>query len=428
MVRPLDLVYGLGAALSAPWWARKARGDWGARFGRGASLGPSEGRRLLIHAVSVGEVNALRTLVPLLSGRCELVLSVGTDTGIERARALFADVCEVVRYPLDFSFAVRRFLDRVRPDAVGLVELELWPQFVRECRRRGAPVCVINGRLSAKSFKGYRRALRVPGDPVGRMFRSLSFAAVQDASYAERFRAMGVEDGACLVTGSMKWDAAPAPAGGPSEAALALRASLGIDPARPLVVGGSTAGGEEALLRDACPPGAQLLCAPRKPERFAEAYADLTADGGACVRRSGGAPAPGGADRFLLDTIGELSAAYQLADVVVMGRSFTQEGGSDPIEPAALGVATVVGPGMANFESIRDALREAGGVAEATPKTLGETLARLLGDQGAREALARAGSACVEGRRGASARHAELLVGLLEGGAEAGAGRGVAEA
>ncbi|MEM7755664.1 MAG: glycosyltransferase N-terminal domain-containing protein [Planctomycetota bacterium] len=427
MLRPLDLFYAIAGLVLAPVWARKARGDWSARFGAGPELPRADRPRLMLHAVSVGEVNALRALVPLLTDRCDLVISVGTDTGIARARALFAADATIVRYPLDFSFAVRRFLNRVRPDAVGLVELEVWPQFVRACVRREAPVCVINGRLSAKSFKGYRRAARAPG--VGRVvrgvFERLAWVGAQDEAYAERFRAMGAP--VVEVGGSMKWDAAPAAAGGRSAEASALAEAMGIDLDRPLVVGGSTAAGEEALLLAACPARVQLLCAPRKPERFGAAFMDLTADGGACVRRSDGAPGDG-ATRFLLDTIGELRAAYELADVVVMGRSFGLDdgglGGSDPIEPAALGRATVVGPGMANFESIRDRLVDAGGLVVCSAEALGGELARLMGDDSARETLASAGLACVASERGASARYAERLLRLAGAGGTGGAGRG----
>src|SRR5262249_32932799 len=149
-----------------------------------------------------------RGLVPELVGRgAEVVVSVGTDTGIARARALFAGpgqggkpaapLARVVRYPLDFSRSVRRVLDAVRRDVVGLVELEVWPNFVAECSRRGIPVAVINGRLSERSFKGYRRIRPF----IGRTFRRLAAAGVQDEAYRERFVAMGVEPERCSVTG-----------------------------------------------------------------------------------------------------------------------------------------------------------------------------------------------------------------------------------
>src|SRR5262249_24418514 len=141
----LDLLYIPLALFTAPAWAIKKRHGWGERFGKTPPLPPvREGAvgRVLLHAVSVGEVNALRNLVPLLAAEADLVISTTTDTGLARAKELFSDTATVVRYPLDFSLAVRRFLDAVRPDAVALVELEVWPNFVRACKARAIPVCI----------------------------------------------------------------------------------------------------------------------------------------------------------------------------------------------------------------------------------------------------------------------------------------------
>lgn len=420
----LDALYLPAAVATAPWWARKARGGWPERFGRIDALpAPTSGRkRILLHAVSVGEVNTLRGLVPLVARDADVVVSVTTDTGLARARALFepADApatARVVRYPLDFSPAVNRFLDAVRPDAVALVELELWPNFVAECGRRGIPVCVINGRLSARSFRGYHRLRSF----FARTFGALEFAAVQDAAYAERFAAMGVPEPRVRITGSMKWDSVSLEGAVPGAEELA--SSLGIDRSRPLVVAGSTAelpglpASEEKLLHDACPAGVQLLCAPRKPERFDDAFAAM---GGParCVRRTiarGNAPGAHplhGADRFLLDTIGELRAAYALADVAVIGRSFGGLHGSDPIEPIALGKPTIIGPHYANFESIVRAFREAGAIEVCEPQDLPRTIADLLRDQERRQGLMAAGHACVRNHQGATARHAQMVLEL----------------
>lgn len=400
----LDLLYLPLAVATSPWWARKGRADWAERFGRIPPVS-SPAPRLLLHAVSVGEVNALRTLVPLLlrENNVRIVLSVGTDTGIARARDLFGASCDVVRYPLDFSWSVRRFLDAARPDAVALVELELWPNFVRECRRRSIPVCVINGRLSERSFRGYRR-LRSFFAPV---FGALEFAAVQDADYARRFEAMGVRPSACLISGSMKWDAATIEDVVPGAADLARE--LGIDRARPLIVAGSTGPGEEALLHAACPPDVQLLCAPRKPERFGDAADALPG----CVRRSARTAAPPGTTRYLLDTIGELRRAYALADLVVVGRSFFDLYGSDPIEPVALGKPVVIGPAVGDFASIVAEFDRAGGLARADRTSLPRVLGALLQDPARRAELAARGRDCIRGHQGASARHAELLLSLV---------------
>jgi len=409
-VNGLDLLYIPAAVTTAPLWALKRRGGWRERFGRTPTLPPvAAGKRgrILLHAVSVGEVNALRALVPLLTPEAEVVISTTTDTGLCRARALFEESCRVVRYPLDFSWSVRRFLDAVRPDAVALVELEVWPNFVRACERRGIAACIVNGRLSERSARGYARIRRF----MGGWLRTLRFVAVQDEAYAARFEALGVEPGACLLTGSMKWDAPvarPTPSGG-SDAAARLAAELGIDRNRPLVVAGSTGPGEEALLDGACPAGVQLLCAPRRLERFDEAAAALPG----CARRSAGGSGSA-TGRFLLDTIGELGAAYALADVVVVGRSFGDLHGSDPIEPIALGKPTVIGPAVGDFAAIVRTFGEAGGLIRTDADALSGVLAGLLGDPARRGELVRNGSACIARNRGASQRHADLLLSLLD--------------
>ncbi|MCR9218362.1 MAG: hypothetical protein NXI14_14315 [bacterium] len=408
----LDLVYGVVVIVAAPFWMRKARGDWRERFGHPASdapsgLRPANGRRhLMIHAVSVGEVNLTVPLVRRLTGEgsaWRLTLSVGTDTGIARARTLFGDheSIDVVRYPLDASWAVRRFLDRVKPDAVVLVELEVWPNFLDACAKRGIPVGVVNGRLSERSFRGYRRLRPL----LRRYFSRLAFAAVQDEAYRERFAAMGVPEDQLVVAGSMKWDSADL--GAPRELSERLASEMGIDRSRPLVVGGSTAPGEHELLVGAIEgTNAQLLCAPRRPEWFDEAAKKL---GNQTVRRSRPGEGDVSSGRFVLDTIGELRAAYALADVVVVGRSFGDLAGSDPMEPAALGKPVLIGPAYADFRESVEALRDAGGLRVVTHGALAGELQRLLGDDASRAAMGEASTRCVREKAGATERHAELI-------------------
>lgn len=427
----LDFLYAIVGTATAPFWARKARGGWAQRFGRTPALPEKSRSRALLHAVSVGEVNALRTLVPLLTPTMDVVVSATTDTGLARARELFSGTAAVVRYPLDFSRGVARFLDAVQPDAVALVELEIWPNFIAQCRRRGIPVAVVNGRLSERSFRGYRRIRRF----MRASFSSLRFAAVQDSDYAARFEFMGVPPERCLVTGSMKWDAAPGESVAsrgdshtgppPSDRALRLAELMGIDRNLPLIVAGSTGPGEEALLHSACPPGVQLLCAPRRPERFDEAAAALPG----CVRRSTFGPgskqspsdqtrvaveeSPGQSYRFLLDSIGELRDAYSLATVVVVGRSFGGLFGSDPVEPVAMGKPTVIGPSFGDFEQAVRALRDVGGLVVTSRAELSSDLFALVAEPERRALLRDRGLECVREHRGASLRHASLVGALF---------------
>jgi len=267
----------------------------------------------------VGEVAAAAPLLEALEasgspegpGPCRVVVSATTNTGFDRARALYGDSRTVVRYPLDFRRAAHRFLDRVRPDVVALLELEVWPNFTAACVERGIPVVVVNGRLSAGSFRGYRRLRPL----LAPSFRRLAGVAAQTREYADRFRAMGVPDGRVVVTDSMKWEA-PLPAG-VRDAASALAREMGVDPARPLVVAVSTGPGEERLLLDGLPPGTQLMVVPRKPERF-----DEVAGLAPWVRRSGAGAGDPSLGLFLVDTMGEAEAATALGDVVVLGRTF----------------------------------------------------------------------------------------------------------
>ena len=410
MTALVDAAYAAGLLAASPviaWRALRGtarrRADWPARLGAGADLRrPGPRGRLLVHAVSVGEVNAARALVDRLAADHDVVVSASTDTGFARATQLFGDRLPVVRYPLDAGFAVERFLDRVRPTLVALMELEVWPNFMHACARRGVPVGVVNGRLSERSFRRYRLARPL----LRSMFASLEFACVQTEAYADRFVAMGTKRERVQVTGTMKWDTAQV--SDSVEGADELARALGIDRSRPLVVAGSTAPGEEALLHASVPEGVQLLCAPRKPEWFDDAAASMPG----CVRRSraGGSAASG---RFLLDTIGELRKAYALATVVVVGRSFGDLHGSDMMEPVALGKATLIGPRYGDFAETAEKLSAAGGLRVTSRTDLVRDLAHLLGDPARRAEMAAAGRAVIAREQGATTRHAALLGALL---------------
>ncbi len=401
---PLDIAYTLALPAFAPALLRKRRSGLRERLGHTDTLAGATRPRLLIHAVSVGETNLIAPLVrTLVADRgVEVIVSVTTDTGMQRARTLYESIAPVVRFPLDFSRCVRRFLDAIRPDAVALTELELWPNFAQECARRQVPLAIVNGRLSARSFKGYRRARPL----LARSFGSLALCAVQDEEYAERFAAMGVPSDRLVVAGSMKWDSVEVGSEVPGVDALADR--LGVDRSRPLIVAGSTAPEEHALLRDATPEGAQLLCAPRRPEWFAPAVDDLP---GCAVwsRNEPGSPT----GRFVLDTIGELRRAYAMADVVVIGRSFGDLHGSDPMEPAALGKPLVIGPRFGDFTQSVRALERAGALRVVEKDALARTLRELVESEPERTRMGAAALECVRTNRGAASRHADLLMPLL---------------
>jgi len=384
----------------------KIRTDWRGRFGRTAQLGPKDGKRLLIHTVSVGEVNAIELLTHELTSRenaPNIIISTTTDTGFARAKSLLGDRFTIVRYPFDFSFSVNRFLKSIKPDVVALFELEVWPNFTAACQRKGIAICVVNGRLSQRSFNRYKQ-IRLLVKPS---FERLAFAAVQSEIYAKRFKEMGVANDRVHVTGSMKWDATNI--SDKVQGADELAQELGIDRNSPLIVAGSTAPGEHEFIASCVPGDVQLLCAPRKPEWFDQAAESLPG----CARRSKGTRgSPTG--RFLLDSIGELRQAYALADIIIVGRSFVDLFGSNVSEAVALGKATVIGPAVSDFQDSVDALVAGDGIVQTTRDALAEVLSELLSNPSRREKLAANAREVIKAQQGATNRNAQLLSELLD--------------
>lgn len=408
-----DMALAAAAAATSPFWGYhllrtgKWRTDWPGRFGCCPPL-PCDGRpTLLIHAVSVGEINAIRLLVDALSKQTDwhIAISTTTNTGIQRARTLYQPGHRVVRYPLDFSPAVKTFLDAVHPDLVALVELEVWPNFTELCQKRDIPLAVINGRLSDVGFSRYRFVRPL----VRTMFNRLAAVAAQSQTYGRRFESLGVPRRCVYVLDTMKWDTAQIADEVPGAEQLADQ--MGIDRSRPLVVAGSTAPGEEELLIRTCPADAQLLLAPRKPEWF-DNVAAIAPD---IVRRThhpnGSKRAVDGQRLFLLDTIGELRKAYVLADVAIVGRSFLGLFGSDMIEPIALGKPTITGPHHSNFTDTVQALVEGRGLV--VTEHPGDAAADLIRDRDRAADLANRGRAVIRAHQGATQRHVELLKSLM---------------
>lgn len=433
MKRRYDLLYAFGALVSSPVLAvgllrtGKWRTDWRGRFGKTAPLPDDPRPTLLLHGVSVGEINATRELVARLTAPdappLRLVISATTNTGFARAQLLYGDRMPVVRFPFDFSWMVTRFFDAIRPDALALMELELWPNLVQVSQARGIPLAVINGRLSGSSYGHYRWGRLF----FRSMFRALAAVGAQTEVYARRFEALGTPRGRITVTDTMKWDTVRLV--DQVEGAGALGKALGIDPALPLVVAGSTGPGEEELLLAGKPDGVQLLLVPRKPERFEEVARLVPGivrrserpDGFAPGGAGSGSPTDPGRESqdagshseiFLLDTMGELTKAFALADVAVVGRSFVPMGGSDPIEPIALGKATVMGPHHENFLDVVDAFSESGGIRISDAPM--EAVRELLDDPEARREMGERGREVIRRRQGATEKNVGILHRLLK--------------
>jgi 3-deoxy-D-manno-octulosonic-acid transferase len=375
----------------------KWRSDWRGRLGHAGPLPLDPRSTVLLHGVSVGEVAAAEPLVRILDGRgFRVAVSATTNTGFDRARALYGRMHPVLRHPLDFSRSVGRFLDAVAPDVVALMELEVWPNFTRACADREIPVVVVNGRLGAGSFRGYRRARAL----VAPSFRRLFGVAAQTEEYASRFRFLGAPSGRVSVADSLKWEVSLPD--GIEEAARRLSADMGVDHTRPIVVAVSTGPGEEEMLLRGRPAGVQLMVVPRKPERFEE-----VASLGPWTRRSAHASSPGSSDLYLVDTMGEAEAATALADVVLIGRSWNGLGASNPVPAAILGKPTVVGPDHHNFAEMIDALVSGGAVRVAAEPWSGART--ILSDAEARGTMSAAGPRVVRDHRGASEHNVALI-------------------
>ncbi len=424
-----DLLYGLLVGIGWPYllyrrWTRGAGATpLGEYFGRVPSR-PVSAHCVWIHGVSLGEINATRTIVAELRRRSPdtvIVISSTTATGLDRARQLYPHLL-TFRFPLDFSFAIRNLLTRIRPSIIVLMELEAWPNLIEVAHRRDIPVIIANGRVTTeRSMRRFRHPLIRP--IARRMFRQLTWVGAQDGTYASRFVELGVAPDRVQVTGSVKYDAADLAdhIDGQDE----LAAAMGLDPARPLWVCGSTGPGEETMIVDAYGrlllqvPALQLAIIPRKPERFDEVAELIVRRGYACLRRSTGAPVvpPDGVEPrpvALGDTMGELRKFYALATVVFVGRSLVAMGGSDVMEVAGLAKPIVVGPHTNNFaEAVNLLLADGGCRRVSTVDGLTGAVADLLRHPERREKMGAAARAAIQKRRGATAQTVEEVLTLM---------------
>jgi 3-deoxy-D-manno-octulosonic-acid transferase len=373
--------------------------------------------------VSVGEVLLLRPIVRDLARRrpgWEVVVSTTTPTGLAVARQTFPDLVTFYA-PLDFSWAARQAVARVRPTVLALVELELWPNLVWAVKRSGARVAIVNGRLSHRSHRGYR-AIR---GPLGPTLRRLDSVAVQTEEYAERFVDLGVPRPRVHVTGSIKYDGLETDRNNPRT--LALRKALGLDPADLVFVAGSTMDGEEAAALEAYRssrrfhPRLRLVLVPRHSDRFEKVAAWLRQRGERVVRRTEGErarqPLGDPPPVVLVDTIGELGAVWGLADVAFVGGSLVPgRGGQNMMEPAAFGASVLFGPHTGNFrETVEQLLARGGARRVADSSALAAALLADLNDPEAAAARGASGRAYVLAQHGAAGRTMAELDRLVDG-------------
>ena len=488
-------------------WQGKYRHGWGEKFLGRVEVRTSTGPAIWLHAVSVGEVLVLRTILPKLREAlpgCEFWISTTTHTGHAVAVEKYPD-CRVIYFPLDFTWAVRNALQRVRPSLIVLVELELWPNFIREAAAQSIPLVLINGRMSEKSFRGYRRIRPL----MAGLWQGFSRIAVQTDEYRRRLEQLGAPVERLTVTGSTKYDGMETDRGNPRSSEI--RDGFGLRADETVFIAGSTQSPEESYAIDAYltlrerHPALRLVLVPRHQERFEEVAALVQSRGLPLLRRSrikaiqreAEAPAeprlrtdlsgplspaidandtidslagerarvrgPHGTSRpltpalsptaestpkaksivgergqkmrtdasspapaqqelrppdsrpiLLLDTLGELGAAWGLADIAFVGGSLTPRGGQNMIEPAAYAAAVLFGPNTANFRQVVELLlSEQAARVVHTPEELTRVVSEYLESPSRARHLGQTAQRLVLQQQGATARTVDLIVEAL---------------
>ncbi len=377
-----------------------------------------------LHAVSVGEINAARTVIEQLRNQFpdhEVVISATTDTGFARAEKLFAGRHTVFYFPLDFSWAMTRAFNRIRPSLCLLMELEIWPNFMHVASSRNVPVIVVNGRISNKGFSRYRLI-----KPIARMvFGRVRLVLAQTEEYARRFCALGCPDNRVIVTGSLKYDTAEIADKIEGTDKLIEQIELTQEP---LWVAGGTGPGEEELLlnvyrnliRDESFANLRLAVVPRKPERFNEVAQLIESRQFALVRysavKAGRHATPIDKRAVLLgDTMGDLRKFYSVATIVFVGRSLVPMGGSDMMEAAALGKCTMFGPHTFNFEqTVEQLLADDGAIRVRDEEELLHAVRRCLSEPQSAGRIAEKGQEVIRKNQGATQRCLDAIMGVIE--------------
>jgi 3-deoxy-D-manno-octulosonic-acid transferase len=414
--------------LSAPFYFLKMwrRGNWqrgfSQRFGRySARIKQAITNRhvLWIHAVSVGEVNIATQLIFSLERRApnlKIVVSTTTSTGMGELLRKLPQHVEKIYYPIDRRRFVFRGLGTIHPEAVVLVEAEIWPNFLWHAFDKDIPVFLVNARLSEKSFRGYKRC----GFLFRNIFAQFTGVGCQNEADAQRLRELGFRPETVHVVGNLKFDAAQLDEKRVLDVPMLL-GQLGAAPDAPLLVCGSTHAGEEAILAQIFLrlrrsfPDLFLVVVPRHFERGKEVGRDLQAAGVKFIYRSDIRPetavAPGTLECLLVNSTGELKYFYRHAAVIFVGKSLTAEGGQNPIEPGALGKAMVFGPNMQNFAAIAETFVRGDGAVQVTDaRELESALERLLRDRERRDELGRNALAVVRQNMGAIERTVDMIL------------------
>lgn len=414
-----SFVFTMGVVVAAPYYVWRYRRNvslrksWRERFGRLPSGFRQERRSAIwVHAVSVGETLAVAGLVRALQHWYpdrKIFISHVTPTGRETGERRLPGLAGRFYVPFDWSACVRRALDCLKPELLLIVETELWPNLLRAAHQSGARVALVNARLSDRSFPGYR--LFRPF--MRRLFENLDWVFAQTRRDADRFRAIGAPASRVVTAGNLKFDGQPAEASG---LASFLGTVLAARERRPVMIAASTMAGEEELFLNAWReihlgfPRSLLILAPRHPQRF-ELVAQLLASRKvSSLRRTA---IPDDRDRaaallaspsvLLLDTLGELSGLFEIADVVFIGGSLVPAGGHNLLEPAQWGKPVIFGPHMENFRDAADIfLKAQAAICVDTWNEIAAETLRLLHDEERRLRMGEAARQAIEKGRGAT--------------------------
>ncbi|MFA5783281.1 MAG: 3-deoxy-D-manno-octulosonic acid transferase [Phycisphaerae bacterium] len=435
----MDIIYVFAAAGYSPILLyrsvryKRYRTGWPQRFGKIKRKHP-EKKSIWLHAVSVGEINAARTIIDELSKkftRYEILITTTTDTGFARANALYGSRLQVCYFPLDFSRIMRRAFSAINPAVCILMELEVWPNLVQIAAEHSVPVIVANGRLSERSTRRYMKVRPF----VKKMFQNVAYVLAQTEQYAQRFKQLGCSPDKVLVTGSLKYDTAQITDKVEDADTLAeqLFGKFSIQNPKfeiPLWVAGGTGNDEEAIILDVYKKlkaekefeNILLAIVPRKPERFDEVANLIKQNGFTLIRYSEIKNAPEiklsiinhQSSIVLGDTMGDLRKFYSLATVIFVGRTLVPMGGSDMMEAAALEKCTIFGPHAFNFrQTVNALLADNGAILVNDADELYQAMHKCLTDVEYKNTIARNGQNVIRKNQGATEKTIAKISSLL---------------
>lgn len=429
-----NILFRIFFLLSSPYYfmRMRRRGNWQAgfkeRFGKFTTIFKQSitNRQVMwLHAVSVGEVNVCTQLIRAMEPRVpnmKMVVSTTTTTGMAELKKKLPALIAKIYYPIDYRKYVSRALSAIYPEAIVLVEAEIWPNFIWRARDLRIPIFLVNARLSERSYRGYKRF----GFLFRPLFASFTGVGVQTEADAVRLRELGCRPEAIHIVGSLKFDAAHLETAQALDVEKMLR-QLGVPEGAKILLGGSTHDGEEAILGEVFLrlrkqfPDLFLILVPRHFERSREAGKALKEKGVKFMYRSDITSdmqlKPGEADCLLVNSTGELKFFYRHATVVFVGKSLTAQGGQNPIEPAEMCKPVVFGPNMQNFaEVVKSFLAKDGAVQVKDAGELEKKLAELLASEARREELGRNAFAVVRENLGAIDRTVDMILKHLDNG------------